>query len=67
MLLVHCRKKSLTSCLDQTMPLVANVNEEYRNIANETDASASEEDGILEVMLKSQIGARAISESIRKM
>ena len=50
-------EKSLTSCLDQTMPLVANVNEEYRNIANETDASASEEDGILEVMLKSQIGA----------
>lgn len=50
-------EKSLTSCLDQTMPLVANVNEEYRNIANETDASASNEDGILEVMLKSQIGA----------
>ena len=50
-------EKSLTSCLDQTMPLVANVNEEYRNIANETDASASDEDGILEVMLKSQIGA----------
>lgn len=50
-------EKSLTSCLDQTMPLVANVNEEYRNIASETDASALDEDGILEVILKSQIGA----------
>ena len=48
-------EKSLIECIDKTIPVVANVNEEYRNISNEDDAS--EDENILEMMLKTQISS----------
>ena len=48
-------EKSLIGCIDKTIPVVANVNEEYRNIANEDDEL--EDENILEMMLKTQISS----------
>ena len=48
-------EKSLIGCIDKTIPVIANVNEEYRNIANEKDAS--EDESIFEIILKTQISS----------
>ena len=45
--------QSLVSCLDKTIPVIANVNEEYSNIAKEDDVK--EEKNILQEILKTQI------------
>lgn len=48
-------KHSLLNCFEQTMPVVATLNEEYNNIAKEDDYS--EEENILHEMLKTQISS----------
>ena len=48
-------EKSLIGCIDRTMLVVSNVNEEYRNIANEEDVQ--EDENILGIMLKTQISS----------
>lgn len=48
-------EKSLIECIDTTIPVIANVNEEYRNISNENDCS--EEDNVFESILKTQISS----------
>ena len=45
--------QSLVSCLDKTIPVIANVNEEYSNIAKEDDVK--EEKNVLQEILKAQI------------
>lgn len=48
-------ESSFLECLDKTIPVLANVNEEYRNVANEKDVS--EDENVLEMILKTQIGS----------
>lgn len=53
---------SMLNCIDQTIPTVSIVNEEYRNIAKEDDQK--ENKNILQEMLKTQISSvNAIEES----
>lgn len=48
-------EKSLLNCLEQTIPVAANLNAEYNNIANEDDHKETE--NILQAMLKTQISS----------
>lgn len=47
-------EKSLTSCFEQTVPVMANFNEEYNKIAKEDDHSKEE---LLHGFLKTQISS----------
>lgn len=49
-------ENGMTGCLDKTIPVISNVNEEYKKISNEDDNS-EENEGILEIMLKTQISS----------
>lgn len=46
-------QNSMLSCLDQTIPTVADINEEYRNISKEDDKTKN--NNILQEILKTQI------------
>ena len=46
-------EQNLLECMDKTIPVIANVNDEYRNIASEKDIS--EDNDIFESILKNQI------------
>lgn len=48
-------EKSLIHCIDKTVPVISNINEEYRNIANEKDNT--EDENILQTILKTQISS----------
>lgn len=48
-------ENTMLTCLDQTIPTISNVNEEYRNIASEDDQK--EEQNILQVILNTQISS----------
>lgn len=48
-------EKTMLSCIEHTIPTMANINEEYKNIANEGDRK--EEKNMLEVILKTQISS----------
>lgn len=48
-------ENTMLTCLDQTIPTISNVNEEYRNIASEDDQK--EEEDILQVILNTQISS----------
>ena len=46
-------EQNLLECMDKTIPVISNVNDEYRNIASEKDIS--EDNDIFESILKNQI------------
>lgn len=48
-------ENSLIGCMEDTMPIISNVNEEYKNIANEDDKIKDE--NILKEVLKSQVAS----------
>lgn len=48
-------QNSMLSCLDQTIPTVADINEEYRNISKEDDKTKNS--NMLQEMLKTQISS----------
>ena len=48
-------ENSMLACLDQTIPTISNINEEYRNIASEDDQK--DEEDILQVILNTQISS----------
>jgi hypothetical protein len=53
---------SMINCMDQTIPTMSSINEEYKNIAKEDDQK--EDKNILQEMLKTQISSvNAIKES----
>ena len=53
---------SMINCMDQTIPTMSSINEEYKNIAKEDDQK--ENKNILQEMLKTQISSvNAIKES----
>ena len=53
---------SMINCIDQTIPTMSNINEEYKNIAKEDDQK--ENKNMLQEMLKTQISSvNAIEES----
>lgn len=53
---------SMINCIDQTIPIMSNINEEYKNIAKEDDQK--ENKNMLQEMLKTQISSvNAIEES----
>lgn len=53
---------SMINCMDQTIPTMSSINEEYQNIAKEDDQK--EDKNILQEMLKTQISSvNAIKES----
>lgn len=53
---------SMINCMDQTIPTMSSINEEYKNIAKEDDQK--EDKNILQEMLKTQISSvNAIEES----
>ena len=55
-------KFSMINCMDQTIPTMSSINEEYKNIAKEDDQK--ENKNILQEMLKTQISSvNAIKES----
>ena len=52
----------MINCMDQTIPTMSSINEEYKNIAKEDDQK--EDKNILQEMLKTQISSvNAIKES----
>ncbi len=57
-------ENSLLNCFEQTIPVAANVNEEYKNIASEDDKIESE--NILQTMLKTQISSIKGMETIEE-
>lgn len=52
---ISLTENSMLSCLEQTMPVAASINEEYKNIANEDDIK--EDKNILQMMLETEISA----------
>lgn len=58
-------ENSLLSCLNQTIPTISKINEEYNNIAKEDDVNIYDED-IFKTMLKTQISSIKGIESAEK-
>ena len=54
----------MLSCLEQSMPTISSVNQEYKNIANEDDKK--ENIDIFQTMLKTQIGSIRGTEEIEE-
>ena len=56
-IIIFCAKKlnSLSKILDQTLPAIKNMNEEYRNISKEEDPAIDK--NILKSMMKTQISS----------
>lgn len=48
-------EKSLMECIDKTIPVISNINEEYKDIEDEEDAS--DDENIMQMMLKTQISS----------
>ena len=57
-------QNNMLFALDQTIPVVANVNEEYKNIAKEDDRNNSQD--MLQIMLETQISSIKAMENIEK-
>lgn len=57
-------KNSMLLCIDNVIPTMANINEEYRNVAKEDDPE--ENQNILQVMLKTEISSIDEIEKIEK-
>lgn len=61
-------ENSMLGCLEQTAPIVSNVNEEYKKIANEGDEVKEENllQGILKTQISSIQGMETIEEKAQK-
>lgn len=57
-------ENSMLQCIDEVIPTMSNINEEYKNIANEDDVQ--EDKSILEEMLKTQISSIKTMEEIEE-
>lgn len=57
-------ENSMLCALDQTIPVISNVNDEYKNIAKEDDEV--QEESMLQIMLGSQISSIKGMENIEK-
>ncbi len=62
--IVDLSQNSMLSCLEQSMPTISSVNQEYKNIANEDDKK--ENIDIFQTMLKTQIGSIRGTEEIEE-